>query len=109
MPKVPAGSGSNVIPMQKPPEEVYLAMAAAQMNMQGQLFEPGPPLDIRSDAQKNMTTPKIANPNDWKGNLEALNKLVKDNPNDEDIIQMRDSLKSRINDPTPLPRSKPRG
>lgn len=41
MPRVPTSSG-NVVPMQKPPEEVYLAMAAAQMNMQGQLFEPQP-------------------------------------------------------------------
>lgn len=41
MPKVPASQGSNVLPFpQKPPEEVYIAMAAAQMNMQGKLFEP---------------------------------------------------------------------
>lgn len=42
MPKVPAGSG-QVIPFQaKPPEEVYLAMAAAQMDRDGRLFEPNP-------------------------------------------------------------------
>lgn len=46
MPRVPSGSG-NVVPFApKPPEEVYIAMAAAEMNKNGQLFEPSlDPLD----------------------------------------------------------------
>ncbi len=45
MPKIPA-SGAQVVPMAKPPEEVYFAMAAAQMDRQGRLFQPEPdPLD----------------------------------------------------------------
>lgn len=39
MPKVPASGQVLPFPM-KPPPEVYIAMAAAQMNIQGKLFEP---------------------------------------------------------------------
>ncbi len=41
MPKIPA-AGAQVVPMMKPPEEVYFAMAAAEMNKQGRLFQPEP-------------------------------------------------------------------
>ena len=41
MPKVPPSTG-QVLPMMKPPEEVYLAMAAANMDQMGRLFEPEP-------------------------------------------------------------------
>ncbi len=50
MPKIPAASG-QVVPMAKPPEEVYFAMAAAQMDRQGRLFEPEPdPLEKKEPA-----------------------------------------------------------
>ncbi len=43
MPKVPAAGSGQVLPMPiKPPEEVYFAMAAAQMDREGRLFEPEP-------------------------------------------------------------------
>lgn len=51
MPKVPAGSG-NVVPMMKPPEEVYLAMAAAQMDRNGQLFEPKPTPELKKETPR---------------------------------------------------------
>jgi hypothetical protein len=34
--------------MQKPPEEVYFAMAAAQMDQGGRLFEKEPELEFKS-------------------------------------------------------------
>ena len=45
MPKVP-NPGGQVVPMVKPPEEVYFAMAAAQMDAYGKLFKPQPELDF---------------------------------------------------------------
>ncbi len=49
MPKVPA-AGAQVVPMQKPPEEVYFAMAAAQMDREGRLFQPEPDLLNKKEA-----------------------------------------------------------
>ncbi len=50
MPKVPPSA--QVVPMQKPPEEVYFAMAAAQMDRDGRLFEPQPdPLEKEENAK----------------------------------------------------------
>lgn len=45
MPKVPANDSAAPAPIPIPPDqEVYFAMAAAQMHKEGRLFEPEPEL-----------------------------------------------------------------
>lgn len=46
--KTPGQPSGQVIPIQKPPEEVYFAMAAAQMDKFGKLFQPEPELDFKT-------------------------------------------------------------